>query len=1002
MFRRQTALFLCLTLLTASLPPAGAFLTGGGHTYYRSHTYTPADLTRYTVNSLRHSEAGLAEEHILSFSPNAGLLPITVGPDRIYNSGLTIEAAAARLRSRGLDVVGGINAGFSNSDMTLLGLQVRDGVLTSFDRQNRTLPSVGFTPGGEVLLGSPGFSITVSGEDGEVLIDQLNKLRRPDAVCLYTRDFSATTQTTQDGLHIVIRGWSRLRPGGTTTGTVARVLRGKSAYEIADDEIVLSASTQSAIDRISFLTEGSGVAITVDCADPRWAEAASAATGLRYLVRGGQTENISDGARAPRTAAGVRADGSVVFYTVDGRQAGYSAGLTLNETARRMLDFDCVTAIELDGGGSTAMFVRMPGERDAKLVNKPSDGSMRRNADFILLCNVFPASDGNAAHLFPQPAYLTMMPGATASFSMLAGDVYYRPADISGERIESYALAHDVGQAGGLSFTAQSPGETTVNFFTGNAAGTAEVRVVERLEAVALTDAETGLAVNEIIAAPGQSVRIGASGTLDNRPVFSTARSFTWSVEGDAGTVTPDGVFTASEELGRTGRIVVSGGGLTAVLPVSVGADPLVIEGFDRGLGVLSAGTDGLKASVVTDLNLLERGTASAALTYAFAQTDPSARTIGLSARTPGYPSTLHLLVTGDGSGHELTVSAVSANGEVIHIPLGKMDFSGVQYLSAKLPSRTASISGLTLIPSRNGSLNGTFYLHQIVAAWTDDLSDEPPDLRIDGPFEQGDELVYNLTAAGPDGVLPKEIDIRWDGNPLPAPVWDVWSGRAEIRVPLPEDGLHILSVDAAGLLGRRARQISADYYGRNELSSAIWDTADKWYTGYVDFLDQRGVIDAEDVFGLRYYYPERAVSRLEVVRMLYRALKPVPTDRFPLPFDDIGTLNDYDVEAVRAVYGAGLISGKVRADKSLFLDPGGLMTRAELFTVLNKTIPRGYERSSLSEFTDVSAIPSFALRATETLAGMGVISGNTEGRINPNGPVLRSEACSLFCRFFF
>ncbi|MDR0324946.1 MAG: phosphodiester glycosidase family protein [Oscillospiraceae bacterium] len=1004
MLKRVTAYFLCLAFLTAAVPAAGvgAMVMGGGHTYYRSHTYTPADLTQYTVNSLLHSGAGLAEEHILSYSPNAGLLPVTVGPDRIFNGGLTIADAAARLRSQGLDVVGGINASFYNSNMTLIGLQIRNGTLTSFDRQNHSLPAIGFTPDGGVLLGDPGISITVSSENGDVSVDQLNKLRRPDMVCMYTPDFSATTQTTQDGLHVVIRAWSRIRPGGTTTGVVSRVLRGTSAYAIADDEVVLSASTQSAIDRLAFLTEGSEISIKVGCADTRWEDVFSAASGLHYLVRNGQVTEPPSSTRSPRTAAGVRADGSVVLYTVDGRQPGYSVGLTLTELAQRMLDLGCVTAIELDGGGSTAMFARMPGEQSAKLVNKPSDGAMRRNADFILLCNVFPASDGSAAHLFPQPAYVTMMPNSTAFFSMLATDMYYRAANTPQGWVDSYADDPNIGQSNGASFTAQHPGETSLTFLSGGAVGTARVRVAGRLDSITLTDAETGLVASEVIAAPGQSVQILASGRLDNAAVLSTPRSFVWSVEGDVGDITADGVFTASMEMGKTGRIVVTGGGLTATLPVSVGADPLVIGEFSEGLGVLSAGAGGLTAKIITDINIVELGTASAALTYAFSQTAPAAQTISMSAKAPGYPSSLHLLITGDGSGHELTVSVTSVNGAVSQVSFGKLDFTGVRYLSAELPARTASISALSLIPNGSGSLNGTFYLHQIVAAWTDNLPDKPPTVLISAPHEDGSELVYTLTATDWSGGLPKEVHVKWNGETLPSPVWDAHTGQAEVRVPLPEDGLHLLSADATDALGRRSRQVSADYYGRRETSSVIWDAANKWYTGYVDYLDDRGVIDAEDIFGLRYYNPERAITRLEIIRMLYRILDLDAASHIPLPFDDISSISSYDADAVRAVYSAGLVSGKSRQDGSLYLDPNGLMTRAELFTVLNKTLPRGYERSSLSNFSDVSDIPAFALRATQTLVGMGVVSGNADGRINPNGHVLRAEVCSLFCRFFF
>ena len=71
--------------------------------------------------------------------------------------------------------------------------------------------------------------------------------------------------------------------------------------------------------------------------------------------------------RNPRTLAGVRADGTLLLVTVDGRAPGWSVGMTLREAARLMLSLGARNALNLDGGGSSAMTVR------GELVNRPSD-----------------------------------------------------------------------------------------------------------------------------------------------------------------------------------------------------------------------------------------------------------------------------------------------------------------------------------------------------------------------------------------------------------------------------------------------------------------------------------------------------------------------------------------------------------------------------------------------------------------------------------------------------
>ncbi|MFR3922050.1 MAG: phosphodiester glycosidase family protein [Dysosmobacter welbionis] len=43
-------------------------------------------------------------------------------------------------------------------------------------------------------------------------------------------------------------------------------------------------------------------------------------------------------------------DGTVVFYTIDGRRSGHSIGASLSQVAQRMIELGCVAAIGLDGG----------------------------------------------------------------------------------------------------------------------------------------------------------------------------------------------------------------------------------------------------------------------------------------------------------------------------------------------------------------------------------------------------------------------------------------------------------------------------------------------------------------------------------------------------------------------------------------------------------------------------------------------------------------------------
>lgn len=83
--------------------------------------------------------------------------------------------------------------------------------------------------------------------------------------------------------------------------------------------------------------------------------------------------------RNPRTAVGVLPDGRVVFVQVDGRQPGRSIGLSVAETARLLEGLGAVEAVNLDGGGSSAVAT------GDGLVNTPSDPVERPVADALVL-----------------------------------------------------------------------------------------------------------------------------------------------------------------------------------------------------------------------------------------------------------------------------------------------------------------------------------------------------------------------------------------------------------------------------------------------------------------------------------------------------------------------------------------------------------------------------------------------------------------------------------------
>lgn len=106
--------------------------------------------------------------------------------------------------------------------------------------------------------------------------------------------------------------------------------------------------------------------------NPEWEGVNHIIGGGPYLIKNNEiyvdmtAQRLSAiGGRNPRTAIGYTKDNHLIMMTADGRE-GSSIGLTLYELAELMKEFGCINAMNLDGGGSTVMYI------NGSVVNKPA------------------------------------------------------------------------------------------------------------------------------------------------------------------------------------------------------------------------------------------------------------------------------------------------------------------------------------------------------------------------------------------------------------------------------------------------------------------------------------------------------------------------------------------------------------------------------------------------------------------------------------------------------
>ena len=111
-----------------------------------------------------------------------------------------------------------------------------------------------------------------------------------------------------------------------------------------------------------------------------------------FVVMDGKVTGSATYSDAPRTSVGITSTGRVVIMCIDGRQAPFSSGASLQDVGYIMKEAGCVVAINLDGGGSTTFVARQPGDDELTIMNRPSDGYPRNVSTNLLIYSTAPSS----------------------------------------------------------------------------------------------------------------------------------------------------------------------------------------------------------------------------------------------------------------------------------------------------------------------------------------------------------------------------------------------------------------------------------------------------------------------------------------------------------------------------------------------------------------------------------------------------------------------------------
>ena len=623
--RRGAALGLALAL-TVTAASASQAMGWDVHTG-RAPLSQGASLGKNVFWSDTYSD--LRTEYYVEYSPNASVVPTVAYGSKVTDR-VTLSGMAQTLESQGKRVVSGLNGDwYVLSTGAPTGLVVTDGIVRATGYYNDTW-AIGFNADGTAFIARNGLSVSVSfGGQAVKLGGGINKVRKltdsaaVGGLTLLTDDFAATTQNTEPGVDVILSpvddgtGTYAVKPtiGRQTQYVVEQVLESTGSIPIPEGKAVLTLNakeSEEALARLRALQPGDTVTLTVSSSDQRWSQAVQALGGVSKLVTNGQVDSGLDASRTAWPAIGIKADGTVIFYAMDGKQPGYSVGATQGQVAQRLIELGCVEAICMDGGGSTTIGVTYPDQEGMQVVNKPSDGSQRKNSTAIFLTTGLQPT-GELASYYVTPSDSILLSGATVQLSATGLDTSYFPTSGGGVSWSVSSGGGTVDENGLFTAGAES-GFAQVTATDGSASGTGYITTVRTPDEITLTNEATGAAVASLNLDPGGQVDLKASASYRKLALTAQDTCFTWSADPEVGTVDANGVFTAGTK-SASGNLTVSAGGKTLTVPVSIAGHVKTLEDCEGDLASFGA-TSTASYGAETGLDYVHNGRQSLRMTY--------------------------------------------------------------------------------------------------------------------------------------------------------------------------------------------------------------------------------------------------------------------------------------------------------------------------------------------------------------------------------------------------
>lgn len=524
---------------------AYASILGSNNIY--SYKYKIADgLTLFENRFLSDQDGvGMQTEHYFEYVPNENVKPVVTLGEYVYGR-KNINEVYSYLKNSGVNAVAGVNGDFFSLQTGIpIGQVVINKKIITDD--GSVMPAIGFNDDGTAFIDDYQLNITLKTENAEIRLPYFNKYLQKWNYYLFDSDYYPEVTPTCKASYVTFE----IEDGEAVLGGVikARVISIEkdieTKKEIPKNHLVLAVSDEASEElKISLdaFYENEAVEFYFSANNEKWNNAKDilASSAGQILKNNKQTGDMS-GVAAPRTAVGVTADNKAVFYTIDGRQNGYSYGVRLPTLVERMKELGCTDVLNLDGGGSTTLSAIYGGTEEFALVNSPSDAALRKNATYIFFENTANRTD-TLEHLFVYPYQLDILSGSTGKVDVKGADGGYYPANVVNKEffVDGETTVDENGNV-----YAKGDGIQLLTVKSGNAEGTSVINCVKSPDEIKIKNTVDNAYVDKITLKTGDKIDFDAYCYKNHNELIASQSDYVWSIDKEIGVVSQDGVFEA-------------------------------------------------------------------------------------------------------------------------------------------------------------------------------------------------------------------------------------------------------------------------------------------------------------------------------------------------------------------------------------------------------------------------------------------------------------------------